>query len=328
MKKFDKNQKNVQFIKGDCFDILKSFEPNSVDCVITSPPYFQEREKNKHFNLNQSIESYIDSIIMVSTLIQHVLKDEGSFWLNLGDSYSKGSLRLIPERIAIELTNRGWLLNNDIIWKKTSSTPTSFKKRLTNSYEHLYHFVKSKSFYYNLTTLDAKKNNKYTKSGLIKSDSNLTGVNYRKTIENSKNLTDVEKQSALLALDRCLSELESGDIKDFRFIIRGHNKVVSYQRQKEVEKNGYAIIKSRYNKPSDVWEILPEKDNPHYAPFPEELVEFPVKVSCPPNGIVLDPFSGSGTTCFVALKNKRNAIGIELREEFIKYAKERCSKIN
>ncbi|MCR5505854.1 MAG: site-specific DNA-methyltransferase, partial [Bacilli bacterium] len=95
MKKFDKNQKNPVFICGDCFSVLKDFEAGSIDCVITSPPYFREREKNKHFNLNQSLDSYIENILIFTAEIKRVLKDKGSFWLNLGDSYSRCSLQLI-----------------------------------------------------------------------------------------------------------------------------------------------------------------------------------------------------------------------------------------
>ena len=89
-------------------------------------------------------------------------------------------------------------------------------------------------------------------------------------------------------------------------LIKGHNKVVSKNRSLEIEKNGFDVIKSVYDKPGDVWEIDTEKNSLHYAPFPEELVEFPIKVSCPHNGIVLDPFCGSGTVCYVAKKlNKK-----------------------
>ena len=90
------------------------------------------------------------------------------------------------------IEEQGWILNNDIIWKKTSATPTSFKKRLTNSYEHFYHFVKNPKFYYNLTTLNAKKNKPKVIGDVIKTSSNVTGVNYNKIInQRNKLLKDV-----------------------------------------------------------------------------------------------------------------------------------------
>ena len=325
VKKFDKNQKIPVFIHGDCFSVLKSFEDGSINCVITSPPYFREREKNKHFNLNQSIQSYIDNILLIASEIKRVLKKEGSLWLNIGDAYSKCSLQLIPQQIAFRMINeQGWILNNDVIWKKTSYTPTSFKKRLTNSYEHLFHFVKSKDFYYNFSTLDAKKNRVLSKDGKVISCSNVTGVNYKKNILNSEMLTSKQKEEALLALETCLNEIKEGIISDFRILLKGHNAVNSSNRKSEIDKKGFIVIKSKYNKPSDVWEILPEKHSIHYAPFPEDLVEFPIKVSCPPNGVVLDPFCGSGTTNYVAMKNKKRSIGIDINKEFIEYAKDRC----
>lgn len=327
MKNFDKNQKNALFLNGDCFKILEEFDENSIDVVITSPPYFREREKNKHFNLNQSLDSYIENILKFTSLIKRILKDEGSFWLNIGDAYSSCSLKLIPNRIAIKMIEeQGWILNNDIIWKKTSATPTSFKKRLTNSYEHFYHFVKNPKFYYNLTTLNAKKNKPKVIGDVIKTSSNVTGVNYNKIIKESIHLKESEKQQAYLALNECLEEIRTGEISDFRMLIRGHNKISSKNRIDEINKKGFIVIKSKLNKPSDVWEILPEKSSAHYAPFPEDLIEFPIKVTCPPKGIVLDPFCGSGTTNVVALRNKRKTIGIDINKEFIEYAENRCKK--
>ena len=325
MKKFDKNQKFPTFIHGDCFTVLKTIESNSIDCVITSPPYFREREKNKHFNLNQSIESYIENILEICFEIKRVLKTEGSFWLNLGDSYSKGSLQMIPSQIALKLIKeQGWILNNDIIWNKNSFTPTSFKKRLSNSTEHFFHLVKTNDFYYNLTCLDSKKNAPTVVDGALKTSSSVTGKNYRRIIQSSTELSNEQKSNALKALNMCFEEIEKGEIKDFRFLIKGNNKVFASNRNVELEKNGFIVIKSRFNKPSDVWEIAPEKESIHYAPFPEDLVEFPIKVTCPPKGLVLDPFCGSGTTNYVAMKNNRDSIGIDINEEFINYAKKRC----
>jgi DNA modification methylase len=325
MKNFDKNQKNAVFICGDSFVELDNFGEESIDCVITSPPYFREREKNKHFNLNQSIDRYIESISKISSKIYRILKREGSFWLNIGDAYSGGSLSLIPFLVANKLKQDGWLLNNDIIWNKNSYTPSSYKKRLSNSYEHFFHFVKSKNFYYNLTSLDSKKNKVRIKDNRVISSTGVTGKNYIKIIQESLILTKDEKSRALLELNRVLDQLRNGEIQDFRMLIKGHNKVMSKNRLEEINRKGFIFIKTKYNKPSDVWEINVEKNNSHYATFPEELVEFPIKVSCPLNGIVLDPFCGSGTVNFVANKCKRYSIGIDIKEKFIEHAKQRCN---
>lgn len=302
MKNFDKNQKNLTFICGDSFLELDNFNDESIDCVITSPPYFREREKNKHFNLNQSIEQYVSSISKISSKIYRVLKQEGSFWLNIGDAYSGGSLSLIPFLVANQLKKDGWLLNNDIIWNKNSYTPSSYKKRLSSSYEHFFHFVKNKDFYYNLTSLDAKKNKVRIENNRVISSTGVTGKNYIKIIKESLVLTKEEKENALLELKKVIEELENGEIQDFRMLIKGHNKVVSKNRSEEINKKGFMFIKTKFNKPSDVWEINVEKNSIHYAPFPQELVEFPIKVSCPANGIILDPFCGSGTVNLVAKK--------------------------
>jgi DNA modification methylase len=326
MKKFDKYQKNVTFINGDCFKELDNFDDKSIDCVITSPPYFREREKNKHFNLNQTIEQYLDSILEFSNKIYRILKDEGSFWLNIGDAYSGGSLMLIPFLVANKLKEAGWILNNDIIWSKNSYTPTSYSKRLSNSYEHFFHFVKTKEFYYNLTALDSKRNIIKVIDEKVISSTGVSGKNYKKIIKSSNVLTEEEKNNALNELEITLNKIQSGEINDFRMIIKGHNKIVSKNRGLEVEKHGFVIIESKYNRPSDIWEIDTEKKGIHYAPFPEDLVEFPIKVTCPLNGIILDPFCGSGTVNFVALQNNKQSIGIELKDEFLTFAKNRCNQ--
>lgn len=284
-------------------------EPNCIDCVITSPPYFREREKNKHFNLNQSLDSYIETIVEFSKLVWRVLKEKGSFWLNISDSFSKCSLQLIPSKIAIKLMENGWILNNDIVWNKPSCLPTSYGKRLTNSYEHFYHFAKSKNFYYNITSLDAKKNVKF-----------CNGENYIKRIDNSI-LSTEQKENAKKEVSICVKMMNAGEINDFRLLLKGINKVTSKNRLKEIDRKGFSIIKSVSNKPTDVWEIPVEKESFHYAPFPEELVQLPIKVTCPKNGVILDPFCGSGTTNFVSMNNYKKSIGIDINEDFIEYAK-------
>ena len=205
-----------------------------------------------------------------------------------------------------------------------SFTPTSYKKRLSNSYEHLFHFVKTNDFYYNLVALDAKKRTPKVDNGVVKTSSNVTGANYYKIISSSLVLSEVQKKNALAALEECIEKIKTNEINDFRMLIKGHNSVNSGNRKQELDKNGFVVIKSKYNKPSDVWEILPEKKSIHYAPFPEDLVKFPIIVTCRPKGIVLDPFSGSGTTCFIAMENNRNSIGIDINKDFIEYAKKRC----
>lgn len=327
MKNFDKNQKNdvsQTIVHGDCFRIIKNYDSGSFNCVLTSPPYFREREKNKHFNLNQNLDEYIDKIVEISREIFRVLKDDGSYWLNLGDAYIGGSLALIPSRVALKLIEDGWILNNDVIWSKSSSTPSSYSKRLTNSYEHLFHFVKKKDFYYNITALDGKKKKPKVVNGTLLSSSGVSGKKYKKIIEDSSSLNKEEKQNALEALEECIKEVSDGTITDYRFLIRGSNKITSKNRIDEANRKGFVVIKSKESKPTDVWEIMPEKKSMHYAAFPEDIPYFPILVSCPPHGVVLDPFCGSGTTNFVCKQLKRSSVGIEWQEEFAEYANKRC----
>ena len=180
------------------------------------------------------------------------------------------------------------------------------------------------NFYYNLTSLDSKKNETKILHNKVDSSSGVSGKNYKKLISESIYLSENEKESVQTALNERLTEIREGIIRDFRILIRGHNKVESKNRIEEINSKGFCVIKSSSNKPSDVWEINPEKKSIHYAPFPEDLVSFPIKVTCPPKGIILDPFCGSGTTNYVALQNNRKSVGIDISEAFIESAKKRC----
>jgi DNA modification methylase len=130
--------------------------------------------------------------------------------------------------------------------------------------------------------------------------------------------------------------LEQGEISDFRMVIRKQQRVTHSQskkvsgRARELEQNGFYFLfyDPKGSKPSDVWEIIPEdtsKRGEHYASYPEDLCKIPILATCPPTGIVLDPFCGTGTTNLVAMQLGRKSIGIDLSEHYLEYARERCN---
>jgi DNA modification methylase len=136
---------------GDCLDVMKDISEKSIDCIITSPPYWNQRdyENDKQWGNEKTMEEYIDKILLWGDECKRILKDEGSMFLNIGDKYSKKGLSLIPERIVIKLSDNGWCLRNTIIWHKPNHMPTSVKDRLCNTYEYVYFFVKSSGKYFN-----------------------------------------------------------------------------------------------------------------------------------------------------------------------------------
>jgi DNA modification methylase len=259
-------------------------------------------------------------------------------WLNLGDKYNNKELMGLPWRVALSLMDSGWILRNDVIWDQMKGTQSA-KDRLRDVYEHIFHFVKTKKYYYNhdeiriRPTRTAKKYN-----GELVSATGVSGKKYRQQITNSKSLSDQEKANAMKALEDTLSDMSDGSIVDFRMTIRGEQRTFHSDSQnvsgraKELATKGYYILRMGANGhiPSDIWRIAPEdtwRKDAHYAVFPEELLVNPIRATCPVNGIVLDPFSGTGSTVCTALKLNRRGLGIDLSEHYNGIAQERMREI-
>ena len=180
------------------------------------------------------------------------------------------------------------------------------------------------------------ENNAYEKDGQIISATGVSGKKYFKQIESSKVLSNEEKNNALDALNETLEEMRRGEVVDFRMTIRGEqrtyhseNKKVS-GRAKELNEKGYFIMKMRKTGflPSDIWRIVPEdtwRKDTHCAVFPEELLRTPILSTCPLGGIVLDPFSGTGSTVKAAVDLGRRGIGIDLSKLYSRIAIDRLT---
>ncbi|MGN0325260.1 MAG: DNA-methyltransferase [Lachnospiraceae bacterium] len=136
-------EKMPLFLTGYSLLILKQIPDNSIDCCMTSPPYWKKREyANGGIGLEDNYEDYINNLVNICMEVYRVIKPTGSFWLNIGDTYQNKNLLNIPWRVAIELTNKGWILRNIIIWNKLNGGMDNSKDRLGNAYEPLFHFVK------------------------------------------------------------------------------------------------------------------------------------------------------------------------------------------
>lgn len=327
------------FITGNALDVLRDFPDNSIDCCITSPPYWNKRQyANGGIGLESDYNEYIENLIAVFMEVYRVLKDTGSFWLNIGDSYKNKCLLNIPWRVAIELTERGYVLRNTVIWNKVKGGLDNTNDRLRNIYEPFFHFVKrEKGYYYDIDSV--RNNPKHTKvvNGAVVSATGVTGVRYKRKIELSTELTDEQKKNAYAELDKILDEVQKGAISDFRMVIKGAQRTTHSDservsgRAKELHEKGFYFLKynPKGSKPSDIWDIIPEDSQgrtAHFAPYPADLVKTPIILTCPPNGIVLDPFSGTGTTSLVAMENNCKSIGIDLAQEYNDIANSRCNE--
>ena len=283
--------------QGDALEVLKQMPSESVDMCITSPPYWNMRDygdKNQ-LGLEYTTSEFIDNLYNVFHELKRVLKDEGSLWINIRDTYSKGvkrcgvknkSLSMIPERLIIKLLDDGWILRNDIIWHKPNAMPDSCKNRFTVDYEHLYFLTKKDKGYYFKTQYEP-----YTSNIKDKKD--------------SINNNDKDKRSALIK-SKMVRHGANGTTL---------NSPSKWSDKGRIKRTTWSINTKSYKEA-------------HFATYPTELIECPIDAGCPEGGIVLDPFMGSGTTGVVAKKQGKHYVGIELNKEYIEIADNRIKKLD
>lgn len=311
---------------GSSLEVLKTFPDECVDCVVTSPPYWRLRDYGVagQMGLEDTLEEYIDNMCTLFDEVQRVLKPEGTCWVNMGDSYSndtpgsrdktrwpkqsrndhrtekpktstpKKCLFQIPARFSIEMTNRGWILRNEIIWHKPTAMPESVKDRMTVDFEKMFFFVKSKKYYFDQESIKEKSKWKATYATPHGWD---TGPGGHKTIEHQT------KENHRKSQPKGSFNGKTGD-RAFRKTGDTRNKRC-------------------------VWKICARPyAGAHFATFPPDLITPCIKAGCPEGGIVLDPFMGSGTTAITAKKLGRNYAGIELNPEYLSLIEKRIEKEN
>lgn len=323
-------------IVGDCLEMLKTLPDESVNCCITSPPYYGLRDYgtgtwvggdpncnhyrstkysentitghkammdvgeavgdaiyksvcpkcgavrvDKQIGLEETPEMYIAKLVDVFHEVKRVLKNDGTLWLNIGDSYcgtgDKGykhkDLIGIPWMLAFALRADGWYLRQDIIWHKPNPMPESVKDRCTKSHEYIFLLSKESKYYFDSDAISEQ------------------------TITNDNSVRDRDNTKL--------------------------NNTPGRTRMGGLVTNNYTKRNKR-----DVWTIStkPYKEA-HFATYPEDLIEPCILAGCPVGGVVLDPFFGSGTTGRVALSKNRKYLGIELNPEYVKISKKRTSDV-
>lgn len=301
----------MKIIHGNALTELRKLDTGSVHCVVTSPPYWGLRDYGVkgQYGLEKTPEEYVAKTVEVFREVRRVLRDDGTLWLNLGDSYynyrpgvgqalvkqsvsntgqdlprecprraniidglKEKDLVGIPWRVAFALQADGWYLRSDIIWAKPNPMPESVIDRPTKSHEYIFLLSKSAKYYYDI---DAVREPYKTQS-----------------------------------LKRLKSGWDGNKKRDWPGT--GHNNFDKYMGKSDEEIESLAGRNLR-----TVWTIAtqPYKEA-HLATFPEKLVEPCIKAGCPIDGVVLDPFAGSGTTLLVAEKLGRESIGIEIKKEY------------
>jgi len=325
------------FIVGEAREALKKLTADSVDCIVTSPPYWGKREyENGGIGLESTHLDYVTALTEIIDACQRVLKPTGSLWLNIGDTYRDKQLLGIPWRVALNLTDHnGWILRNSVVWNKVKSGMDNSRDRLGNKHEMVFHFVRQTKYFYDADALRSKPREAKVVNGSVVSATGVSGVRYKRQIELSTELSPLEKKAAFSGLNLTLERVRDGEISDFRMVIRGQQRTTHSDstklsgRAKELRDKGFYFLRyhPKGSKPSDVWDIIPEdtqKRKKHFAAYPEDLCKIPILATCPPDGVVLDPFCGTGTTMKVAQKLGRKSIGIDISSEYIEMAKSRC----
>ncbi len=317
-----------KLIAGDSLKLLKEIPDNSINLVITSPPYFQQRDYKVEGAIGneKSVEDYLEKILRVFHEAVRITRPDGHVVFNLGDKYRDGSLMLIPWRFAMEAISREKVkLINYVTWVKLNPTPRQYKKRLVNATEPFFIFTKSGDYYFDGDSFnpDGRKAGKKERK-----NSNI-GKKYFELIEKS-DLTPEQKRKAKEELEKAIQEVKEGKIAEFRMKIKEiHALPFGGQeggRMEQLERQGFTIIRIYGNQlKRDIIESPVEtiKGIKHPAVYPERVVEELIKLLCPPNGIVLDPFAGSGTTAVVAYKLGRHYTGIDINPVYVEYARER-----
>lgn len=268
----------------DAVEGLRKLPDSSVNSVVTSPPYYKQRDYSTPLQVGNETTplKYINRLREVFNECYRVLRDDGTLWLNLGDKYEDGDLLGMPWRAALALKDDGWLLRSDIIWHKPNAMPSSVKNRPTTDHEYIFLFAKSKQYYYDIDSI-REPHVTFSEKSRMKGGRNHFGK-VDGTPEKGKNAGN--------------SNLHDGRW-DQAFHPKGRNR-------------------------RTVWEIpLSKFRDAHFAVFPEKLVERCILAGSPEGGIVLDPFIGSGTTAVVAQRLGRRFVGIDSNLKYCEMARDR-----
>ncbi len=293
---------HVTLHHGDALMVARELPAAAADCIVTSPPYFGLRDYGSEgqYGLEASPAEYVERLRALFAELRRALADDGTLWLNLGDSYSGGgrksydtaggktrarghcesrpgsdvpgkNLLGIPWRVAFALQDAGWILRNAIIWNKPNAMPESVRDRLSGRYEHVFLFSKRSRYWFDLDP--------------IREDQSPVSI--------------ARAQRADMRSKPGWSDAYLGNPP------RGLAK--QSERDTTIGRN-----------PGDVWD-LPTQPFPgaHFAVFPVALPQRCILAGCKPGGTVLDPFNGSGTTGLAAQRTGRKYIGIDINAEYL-----------
>ena len=288
----------ITLLHGHCLDVLPTLASGSVQAVITSPPYWQQRSYGGvdaqwgdwlgELGREPTVRQFVDNLVSVFAQVRRVLKDDGVLWVNIGDTYSTGKdatlpakcLIGVPWRFALAMIDDGWILRQDVIWHKPNPMPEGVTDRCTKAHEYIFMFVRQADYVWNH---DAMQEEGVKPSGDVYKGKNKWSL--------------ANRGEALLASSH--SGLNKGFVYD------------GYRNKRSVWTVGHG--RSAMN---------------HFASFAEKLIVPMVMASSAVGDTILDPFSGTGTTACVASSLGRVGIGIDINETYNEDAMKRSLRTN
>lgn len=319
--------------KGDCLETLKTLPDKCIDMCITSPPYWQLRDYGCEGQIGLEItpDGFISRLADVFDEVKRVLKDDGTLWVNIGDSYNGNKLGNdnpkwqkanthsfkkekwggcknkdligIPWMLAFELRKRGWYLRQDIIWHKANAMPESVTDRCVKSHEYIFLLSKSPKYYFDYEAIQEE----------------ATGYDGRKDTM----MKGSQKYNTAVVPNQPVHSMATNGHERWKFKNlqdKGQTTHSMHERRAEgLPDNVYPVRNKR-----SVWSVNTKPNRElHFATFPEMLIQPCILAGSKEGGVVLDPFMGSGTTAIVCKKLSRKYVGCELNPEYIKIAEKR-----
>lgn len=158
-----RSEESVKIMEGDCIESMRTLAKKSIQSVITSPPYYGLRnyEEEGQIGAEETEEQYIEKMVEVFREVRRILKDNGTVWLNLGDTYYKKQALMIPHKVAIALQKDGWFVRQDIVWHKPNPMPEAVKDRCTKAHEYIFLLTKSAKYHYDYEAIKEKSADTY-----------------------------------------------------------------------------------------------------------------------------------------------------------------------
>lgn len=331
----------VRILIGDCRERLRELPDASVNCCVTSPPYFGLRDYGVagQMGLEPTPDEFVAGMVEVFREVRRVLRDDGTLWLNIGDTYAGGgnggggafaaeraNWRVVPERkgqraavqgckakdlvgipwmLAFALRGDGWFLRQDIIWSKPNPMPESVKDRCTKAHEYLFLLSKGPRYHFD-------------QEAISEAVAPSSVARLSQDIDNQVGSERVRGKT-----NGAMKAVAKGGKNAFRG--QGSNRGEGGQAnrpERDMREIGVGLTRNKRS----VWEVATQPfSEAHFAVYPPALIEPCILAGCPTRGTVLDPFGGAGTTGMVADRLGRNAILIELNPEYAALAERRLS---